>query len=44
MTMMLVWYCQRCRKALRVQPRYAMAKGCRCKVPTLPSFPTKVWT
>lgn len=38
----LVWYCDKCRKALRVEPRYAFPKSCKCKVPQIPKSPTKV--
>lgn len=43
----LVWYCQnaRCRKAIKVEPRYLKATWtmCRCKRPSLSTFgPTRV--
>ncbi len=42
--MKLVWYCAnpRCRKVLKVEPRGAIPKGCKCKVPRLPRIATIV--
>lgn len=39
---LIVWYCGRCRKVIRCQPRWALQKGCACKVPRI-GHSTKVW-
>jgi hypothetical protein len=38
----LIWYCRRCRLPMRVRPKGAVALGCRCEVPAIPSTPTRV--
>lgn len=37
-----VWYCGRCRRVLKVEPKWAMPKGCKCAVPVLPKISTLV--
>jgi hypothetical protein len=39
---LLVWYCKRCRRVLRTDPRGVHPQGCKCKVPILPRKPTRV--
>jgi hypothetical protein len=39
---LLIWYCGRCRKALRIEPFGPLKPACRCEVPQLPARPTTV--
>lgn len=38
----LAWYCRRCRRILKTEPKGAYPQGCSCQVPMLPSGPTAV--
>lgn len=43
MSMVLIWYCGRCRGSYRSDPRLA-THGCQCATPIPQDFgPTKVW-
>jgi hypothetical protein len=37
-----IWYCRRCRRALKAEVPGMRNRACRCKVPMLPKGPTIV--
>lgn len=35
-----IWYCRRCRRALKAEPTVTLKRACKCEVPILPKAPT----
>jgi hypothetical protein len=36
------WYCGRCRRVLKAEPKWAVEKGCKCPIPQLPKSSTLI--